>query len=296
MKDIARPPSDFDEANYLRLNPDVALAVKNGAISSGWLHAIAQGYREGRVGISADVVRQIEYCWGKISERVPPSKLRARVHGSANIPGFWLAGTRVASDLELTFNQMDIAFPPGANVLDFGCGCGRVMTHLASEHPGWKLFGSDIDEEAIRWCQNHLSDLAEFSRNNERPPSRFPDNFFDFVYSISIFTHLPEDMQFAWLGELGRVTRPGGVLFLTTHGMDLLPAERKNVCNESGFYYSIGRGTDGLPAFYQTTYHSHDYIRERWSKYFDIIEILTRGINSHQDLVVCRRRQSANHS
>jgi len=43
------------------------------------------------------------------------------------------------------------------------------------------------------------------------PPMSYEDNMFDFVYSISIFTHLPEDMQFAWLQELQRITKPGGI-------------------------------------------------------------------------------------
>ena len=164
------------------------------------------------------------------------------------------------------------------------------MVHLASDHPDWKLFGTDIDEEAISWCQNHLSNLAKFSRNSEWPPSQFPSDFFDFVYSISIFTHLPQAMQFAWLDELSRITKPGGVLFLTTHGMELLPVKENNDANKSGFYYYIGGGTDGLPEFYQTAYHSHEYIRDEWSKYFEIVSILSKHINLHQDLIVCRRR------
>ncbi len=38
----------FDESGYLRLNPDVAEAIKRGHVPSGYLHYVSYGYREGR--------------------------------------------------------------------------------------------------------------------------------------------------------------------------------------------------------------------------------------------------------
>jgi ubiquinone/menaquinone biosynthesis C-methylase UbiE len=125
------------------------------------------------------------------------------------------------------------------------------------------------------------------------PPLTFGDEHFDFVYSISVFTHLPEEMQFAWLEELRRVTRRGGYLILTTHGQELVGAFSKEVKKRfraAGFYYLVGAGTEGLPEFYQTSYHTEDYIYRQWGRFFDIIKILKKGIANHQDLVVCRRR------
>lgn len=39
----------FDEERYLALNPDVALAVKNKIVESGFKHYIANGKEEGRL-------------------------------------------------------------------------------------------------------------------------------------------------------------------------------------------------------------------------------------------------------
>ncbi len=41
-------PPDFDEAFYLRQNPDVAAAVADGRLASGYDHYIRYGRREGR--------------------------------------------------------------------------------------------------------------------------------------------------------------------------------------------------------------------------------------------------------
>jgi hypothetical protein len=43
----------FDEAGYLRDNPDVAAAVRNGAVADAWSHYLGFGYFEGRTGSPA---------------------------------------------------------------------------------------------------------------------------------------------------------------------------------------------------------------------------------------------------
>lgn len=37
-------------------------------------------------------------------------------------------------------------------------------------------------------------------------------------------------------------------------------------------------------------FHTHDYIRERWGEYFEILDIIPEASNNHQDIVVMRRR------
>ena len=60
--------------------------------------------------------------------------------------------------------------------------------------------------------------LRPFRRESTRPPLAYCAGQFDFIYSLSVFTHMPETMQYAWVNELRRVLKPGGYLLVTTHG------------------------------------------------------------------------------
>jgi SAM-dependent methyltransferase len=140
-----------------------------------------------------------------------------------------------------------------------------------------------------------MNALETLSTNGAWPPANYPDSFFDSIYSISVFTHLPDDMQTAWLEELARVMKPGARAILTVHGEWLFPREylpKREVekFDQSGFYYHIGEKTEGLPEFYRTTFHSDRYVRAHWSKFFDIERIIPRGLNNQHDIVVCRKR------
>ena len=105
-------------------------------------------------------------------------------------------------------------------VLDFGCGCGRVMRWW-KDLEGVRLHGSDYNPYLVSWCRDHLP-FAEFSVNGLEPGLDLPAGAFDLVYSYSVFTHLPAEMQRPWLDELLRVTADGGRLVLTFHGEQTL--------------------------------------------------------------------------
>jgi hypothetical protein len=45
----------------------------------------------------------------------------------------------------------------------------------------------------------------------------------------------------------------------------------------------------GEKGYYQTTAHTQSYVRNHWSKFFDIVEIVPGYIGNLQDLVVMRK-------
>lgn len=107
---------------------------------------------------------------------------------------------------------------------------GRVIRHLRGMTQA-QLFGSDQSAKLVDWCESNLP-FATFTINRLEPPLDFPDDKFDFVYALSVFTHLPAALQDAWMAELHRVLIPGGHLLLSTHGRYQLSAlseeEKKN--------------------------------------------------------------------
>jgi SAM-dependent methyltransferase len=130
--------------------------------------------------------------------------------------------------------------------------------------------------------------------NGERPPLDFPDRFFDLVYAVSVFTHLPESLQLAWLQELRRVTAPGGLVLLTVRGpsyADTLSPEKRVELGAHGFVFSpMPPHLQHLfPAWYQTATMTEDYIRRTWSVVFEIVRRIPRAVDGAQDMIILRR-------
>jgi SAM-dependent methyltransferase len=178
------------------------------------------------------------------------------------------------------------------SILDFGCGSGRVTRFFKPLAPDARFFGCDIDGPAIEWCSANLTEIGQFAVNPSEPPAPYPNSNFDFIFVFSVFTHLPEAMQFAWLADLRRMLQPGGLLLATFHGSTYwsrVPVGQQAQFRKLGFLHSDTGKTTGLPDFYLTAYHTHEYVRERWGEYFDVLEIIPQGIQSH-DVALCRAR------
>ena len=101
-------------------------------------------------------------------------------------------------------------------LLDFGCGCGRVIRHWAGLTKT-RVCGSDYNPLLIDWCHKKLR-FAKFQVNGFAAPLDWPDETFDVVYTISIFTHLDAAAQAFWMRELSRVMKRGGHLIVSVHG------------------------------------------------------------------------------
>jgi hypothetical protein len=84
---------------------------------------------------------------------------------------------------------------------------------------------------------------------------------------------------------------PGGLLLLTFHGSnqyDGIPETMRPAFQARGFAYVRSGSTPGLPDFYQVGFHTLGYVRDHWSRYVEVLDVLERAINWHQDVAVCR--------
>jgi SAM-dependent methyltransferase len=244
--------------------------------------------------VTEDWLRHV-FGRGLKARRIPPEALQIRVTGSA-AGAFHRAGRRVAEQIAGLLAASGYPLQGFRRILDFGSGPGRVVSSIRDLHPAAKLSASDIDPEAIAWASEALADVAVFVVNPTEPPAPFPDEAFDLIYAISVFTHLPEAMQWAWLADLRRMLRPGGILLTTKLNAAAydLPPEVKAEAEARGFvYWGDSWETDGLPSFYRLAYHTHGYVAREWGRYFEVLHIGSHDLNDTQDAIVLRRPRHA---
>ncbi|MGH8497661.1 MAG: hypothetical protein ACRERV_02470, partial [Methylococcales bacterium] len=136
---------------------------------------------------------------------------------------------------------------------------------------------------------------------------------FNFIYSVSIFTHLPEESMFAWLNELARVAADNAVIMLTTHGHNALniicssaqhqelfaltqsDAESlRNRLDKEGFLYvPYGKTTIEVANAgpdYGNSFTHEEFIRTKWTRdELQLIQFIPGGLRGWQDIAVLRR-------
>lgn len=220
---------------------------------------------------------------------VPPTSLRFRVSGGVDLEGFLENGQMGCQDLKKALAKAGKKVEDFASILDFGCGCGRMLLWLMPQAPDAQFYGTDIDAEVIAWCDRCLKG-AHLQTNQPSPPLNYPAEMFDFVYANSVFTHIDEDAQFRWLAELQRILKPEGILLLTVCGAHIwsnLPDEEAAIVKEKGFLFLPTRGgrADG-------PFHTKEYVFQNFSRYFGVLDYLPQGMLDHQDVVVLQKRRA----
>jgi SAM-dependent methyltransferase len=173
-------------------------------------------------------------------------------------------------------------------VLDLGCGCGRTMRHW-KWLSGPELHGSDYNPYLVRWCSENLP-FADFALNDLTPPLDYDDDSFDFVYAVSVFTHFDEDLQRAWMADLRRILKPGGVLYVTVHGrsrLEELALEQKEAFLAGRLVVTDpkGAGTNICSA-----YHPEPYVRKTLARELEILDFVPDGAeDARQDAYLFRK-------
>lgn len=223
---------------------------------------------------------------------LPPARLRLVVGGTTDASWFLESGRATAETIRAAAARHGADLGEIERLLDFGCGCGRVTRHW--RNLGAAVHGSDYNAELVDWCRRNLS-FATFTTNRLAPPLPLSSESVDVAHAVSVLTHLPEDLQQAWLAELRRVLRPGGLLLVTTHGdryLDRLDADERDSYERGELVvrWESVAGTNLCTAF-----HPERYVREKLAGgELELLEFAPEGAvgTPDQDLIVLRRTES----
>jgi 2-polyprenyl-3-methyl-5-hydroxy-6-metoxy-1,4-benzoquinol methylase len=220
---------------------------------------------------------------------LPPARLRVLVDGrSGDADRFIRVGQLGARTVREVLADVDVDLATQDRILDFGCGCGRVARHWGSLGSP-EINGCDYNAELVHWCQENLP-FMKVRVNELDPPSRYASGSFDVVYALSVFTHLPEALQQAWVAELRRILRPGGVLLLTTLGVRFT----YRLSAEGRAEFEAGRIVIQRPRLAGENLcialHPEPYVRQNLLADFSVLAMADRSSDGmFQDVYVARR-------
>lgn len=236
-----------------------------------------------------------------LSERVlPPDTLMDRVAGTPNPDWFVHSGALSIQDIRAAVEKVGRRLEEFEHILDFGCGCGRILVPMRAELPGARLSGVDIDDEALAWLRLQLPETC-LRTVDPLPPLPFADSLFDLVYCHSVFTHMDVDYQDRWLSELRRVAKPGAILVISFSGAEAFQKLREQWISagadpapvsvqlerEGTLFISDDSWKDGpFPDFYHSMFHTAEYVIRHWGKLFLVRAHLPKGSLAFQDFVV----------
>jgi SAM-dependent methyltransferase len=225
---------------------------------------------------------------------LPPARLRAQVgpaHASASY--FLESGREHAELIRDLLREDGAAIEDLDALLDWGCGCGRVLRQWAGL-PSTRVAGCDIDARMIDWCARNLP-FADVAVTGMSPPLPYGGEEFDLVYAFSVFTHLTETLQHEWIAECRRVLRPGGYLLISTLGEHYASLDRLTSSELESFesgtvvvLYERSAGTSLCSA-----YHPPQYVRERLGAGFDYVSFRPAADAGRHDLHLFRKTKAS---
>lgn len=222
-------------------------------------------------------------------------------------------GLATAIEISAKSEQHNHPFESAGKVLDFGCGTSRVLRYMVEFLPGPQYYGSEVFRDNIDYGKSVFPEVIYLHHDNH-PSIDVPDRTFDIIYAYSIFTHLEEKLHLKWLSELHRILQNEGIIILTIHGKTILKrckdeeSVREPMCianqnyeklwnkfNSDGYvFYScydsewLSKGGIDSDVF-GISYISGEYIKNKWTDRFRILEHDKGAVSNWQDYVVMKK-------
>jgi SAM-dependent methyltransferase len=220
---------------------------------------------------------------------IPPANLIVLAAGVEDVAWFLEAGKRGADSIRDLLDKNGLSMQEVSPILDFGCGCGRVLRHWAALERV-ELHGTDYNPRLARWCDVELP-FARVKTNELQGKLDYGDGQFGLVYALSVFTHLSELMQSFWIEELSRIVRPGGYLLITVHGepyFETLLSEEQTRFRRGEL---VVRSEEQAGSNVCAVFHPESYVRETLARDLDVVDFWPEGArgNPRQDAYLLRK-------
>jgi SAM-dependent methyltransferase len=247
-----------------------------------------------------------------IGHVVPPRRF-ADIPGRVHANDFMMvstSGEEVASyaeraqnvmrQIEASLSAAGRSFDDVQRWLDFGCGYGRVIRFLVERVPPERVAAGDVIREAVRFCH---SEFGVRPIHSDRELAKLRIGTFDFIYAISVITHLDERNSIAFLRLLGESLTPGGVALFTTHGawsvenpglygdeFEAAQAEIARSVRERGMAFLR---YPFAPGDYGVAWHGREFIESTIARLhggrLELLRFEPHGLDGHQDVFAFRR-------
>jgi len=223
------------------------------------------------------------------------------------------------SFIKKSLEEMEYPLRPDSKVLDFGCGWGRIIRFFMKDVYLKNLYGTDCDETVVNICKS-LNVNCNIDVNNIYPPTEYPDNNFDLIYSFSVFSHLSEESHKKWLSEFQRILKPNGVLIVTTRPREFILSCKdmrtkdetkipfyakgliktfvdtekylKEYDDGNYLYESVGGGGIRDGSFYGETCIPEKYAEREWVKYFNKVKFVSQNKHNlfNQSAIIAKNK------
>jgi SAM-dependent methyltransferase len=253
--------------------------------------------------------RRARFALGRL---VPPRRfdgIPGRVHfndfmfidsSPAEVASYAERGRNVVALIEEALAEAGKEINDVERWLDFGCGYGRVLRFLLERVPPERVSASDVIAEGVDFCRSEFGVTALRSAP-ELASVRL--GTFDFVYAISVLTHLDERNSVDFLRLLGDSLAEGGIALFTTHGdwslahpghygaeYEARAAEVEAAVREHGIAYLR---YEFAPDDYGMTWHSREFVEATIAELHgaELRQLLFKpqGLDGHQDVFAYRR-------
>lgn len=242
-----------------------------------------------------------------IAPPLPPESVQLAFNGTSGAANLH-NGFKIYCQIKSQIYEWMETFSPSTQVLDFGCGWGRIARFFLKDVFTENLYGVDISPLGIDACKSTLP--GHYELIDREPPLKFSENTFGIVYAWSVFSHLPEDLHLQWLEEIRRILKPGGLLIASTLPRSFLVESRrlkdKGVFDHpwqkaaaasfldhevamAGFEQGLFLFSPIPEAEYGMAIIPRAYVERRWASMFDFCDFIAEPEALGQSLIVVKK-------